>query len=188
MKTFNFHYIWLLTLIGLMANTNLLTAQKAAKKEKPAKAQTSKKRNSAAAIAVQLSSMTREEKNTMAHCPLHNKHMSLSDNYRADASDFRQSDDYPFAYQLNYRRYCHVCTKVLDKEVKAFDAEEKAANNADGATFERCPVHNAALLKNSDYSKIDYEKSPQTEIPHAKQYLFKNYCKTCTKIYKIQLK
>lgn len=188
MKLFSFKYIWLLTFICFMADSKTVIAQKKGKTSKPAKVRPTKNGNSAAAISVQLSSMTREEKNTMSHCPLHNKHMSLSDNYRADASDFRQSDDYPFAYQLNYRRYCNTCTKILDREVKNFEEEEKAANQADGATFERCPIHSAPLLKNGDYDKIDYEKNPQADMPHAKQYLFKNYCKTCTKVYKIQLK
>lgn len=188
MKSFNFSYIWFLVLICFISNTGITTAQKATKNPLSAKVKPAKKGNSAAAISVQLSGMTREEKNTMARCPLHNKRMGLSDNYRADASDFRQSDGYPFAYQLNYRRYCNTCTKVLDKEVKNFDAEERAANQADGATFKRCPIHSAPLLKNGNYDKIDYEKNPQEDMPYAKQYLFKNYCNTCTKVYRIQLK
>ena len=187
MKSLNFRYIWLFAFLCLLTTSNTLWAQKGkdAKAPKDKKVKPAMKGNSSAAIAVQLSGMTREEKNTMSHCPLHNKHMSLSDNYRADASDFRQSDDYPFAYQLNYRRYCNVCTKVLEKEEKGFQEEERRANKGKG-TFERCPVHNVGLVSNPDYNKVDYEKSPSADMPHARQYLFKNYCKTCTKIHKIQ--
>jgi|GEM_PF-2562022 len=175
---------WLFLLFGLLAFSHSGFAQKD-KDAKPAKVKPAK--NSSAAIIVQLSEMNREEKNTMSHCPLHNKHMSLSDNYRADASDFRQSDEYPFAYQLNYRRYCKVCTKILDKEERGFEEEERLANSGK-ATFERCPVHNASLVSNPDYDKVDYEKNPSTDAPHARQYLFKNYCKICTKVHKINLK
>lgn len=188
MQRTNTNHNWSLLIILFLLSSCSLWAQKANSKAKKSKAKTHKTQNSSAAIIVQLSGMTREEKNTMSRCPLHKKHMSLSDNYRADASDFRQADDYPFAYQLNYRRYCNNCTKALDKEVKTFEAEEKAANKDNAATFERCGIHNAPLLHNSDYDKVDYEKNPQTDMPHAKQYLFKTYCKTCTKIYNIQLK
>jgi len=167
-------------------NSTTLVAQGGNKKEaKPKKVKAAKNGNSAAAITVQLSSMTREEKNTMSRCPLHNKHMNLSDNYRADASDYTPGDNYPFAYQLNYRRFCPVCTKVMEKEAKVFEAEDQAANE-DSQTFDRCPVHNNPLKGNPDQDKVDYEKNPSSDMPHAKQYLFKYYCKTCTKVYNIQ--
>ncbi|MCP4442559.1 MAG: hypothetical protein GY810_26935 [Aureispira sp.] len=135
------------------------------------------------ALASGVASLSREEKNTMKVCPLHNKHMPLSDNYRANASDFRQSEEYPFAYQLNYRRYCKTCTSTLEKEEKAFEKEEK--RNANKGSFARCEVHNQTMKINGDHSSLNYERNPASDIPHAKQYLFKEYCKTCTKIYKI---
>lgn len=184
---------WLLVLSLLIISSTMVAAQKGKNKnntkEKPAKSQPVKVNSKGASkegIMAQLSGMNREEKNTMSRCPLHNKRMSLSDNYRADASDFRVSDGYPFAYQLNYRRYCPVCTKALEKEEKSFEAEEKAANKGGEATFERCELHGATLVKNGDHDPLNSEKSPQSDMPHAKQYLFKTYCKTCTKVYKIQ--
>lgn len=173
-------------LLFFVATSTTIVAQKNGQKEtKPKKVKVAKNGNSAAAITVQLSGMTREEKNTMSRCPLHNKHMSLSDNYRADASDYTPGDDYPFAYQLNYRRYCPVCTKTMEKEAKNFEEEDRAVNEG-LQTFDRCPVHNSPLKGNPEQDKVDYEKNPSSDMPHAKQYLFKYYCKTCTKVYKIQ--
>lgn len=170
-------------LLFFVATSTTVVAQK--KETPPKKVKVAKNGNSTAAITVQLSGMTREEKNTMSRCPLHNRHMSLSDNYRADASDYTPGDDYPFAYQLNYRRYCPVCTKVMEKEAKNFEEEDKAVNEG-LQTFERCPVHNSPLKGNPEQDKVDYEKNPSSDMPHAKQYLFKYYCKTCTKVHKIQ--
>ncbi|BDS15296.1 hypothetical protein [Aureispira anguillae] len=185
MNKTNFKQIWLLLLICFVTSSTTLIGQGNNNPEKPKKVRVAKNGNSAAAIAVQLSGMTREEKNTMSRCPLHNKHMSLSDNYRADASDYTPGDEYPFAYQLNYRRYCASCTRIMEKEAKNFEAEDRAANEGK-QTFERCPVHNSSLKGNPDQDKVDYEKNPSPDMPHAKQYLFKNYCKICTKVYKIQ--
>ncbi len=176
----------LLVTMTLLGTTNQASAQKEKKEKEPKKVKVAKgSGNSVAAIMVQLSSTTREEKNTMDRCPLHNRHMSLSDNYRADASDYTPGEEYPFAYQLNYRRYCNVCTRIMAKEAKAFEEEDKEANK-EKATFERCELHATALKGNPDHSKNDYEKNPSPEMPHAKQYLFKNYCKVCTKVYKIK--
>ncbi|MGH1335079.1 MAG: hypothetical protein ACRBFS_03050 [Aureispira sp.] len=175
----------LLVFMTLLVNTNQAWAQKEKKQKEPKKVKVAKGGNSTAAIMVQLSSTTREEKNTMDRCPLHNKRMSLSDNYRADASDYTPGDEYPFAYQLNYRRYCAVCTRVMTKEAKSFEEEDKAENKGD-VTFERCELHGTPLKGNTDQNKTDFEKNPSADMPHAKQYLFKTYCKVCTKVHKIQ--
>lgn len=129
-----------------------------------------------------VSKMSREEKNTMNECPLHNGNheMPLSDNYRANASDYTTCYEYPFAYQLNYRRYCKACTRIMSKE--SGTQMPKIARS----TFERCPVHNAQLKGNPDYDRIQYEREPESATPHAKQYLFKYYCKSCTKIVRLQ--
>lgn len=133
-----------------------------------------------------LDQLTREEKNTMTDCPLHGGHMSLSDNYRANATDFRQSGAYPFAYQLNYRRSCKKCTNTLVQEEKALERETK--RNANASSFERCALHNETLLKNGEESSMNYSRETDKDAPHAQQYKFKFYCKTCTKIYKINNK
>jgi hypothetical protein len=132
-----------------------------------------------------VSKMSREEKNTMNECPLHNsnKEMPLSDNYRANASDYTTCYEYPFAYQLNYRRYCRTCTRIMAKE---YGSQMPKISRASAATFERCSVHNVQLKGNPDYDRIQYERNPAAETPHAKQYLFKYYCKSCTKIVKAQ--
>lgn len=182
-----FKQIWFFLFIGLLINSAPLLAQKKGTTEKPKKEEkvkVAKNGNSAAGIAVQVSGLSREEKNTMASCPVHNKHMGLSDNYRADASDYTPGDHYPFAYQLNYRRYCLPCTKVMSKEAHVEDTGGKASANK--ATFERCALHNSELKGNGDYDKVSYEKNPSADMPHAKQYLYKNYCTICTKVYKIQ--
>lgn len=178
------------TLLALLLSTAPSWAQKEKndKTEKePQRVRVAKSGNSEAAIKVQLSSKTREEKNTMDRCPLHNKRMPLSDNYRADASDYTPGDDYPFAYQLNYRRYCTACTRVMDKEAKTTEKEDQS-NMKGEATFERCEVHNAALKGNPDYDSKNAEESPAKDMPHARQYKFKNYCKVCTKVHQIQNK
>lgn len=176
----------LLVSMTLLGTSHQALAQKGKKEKEPKKVKVAKGGgNSIAAIMVQLSSTTREEKNTMDRCPLHNRHMSLSDNYRANASDYTPGDEYPFAYQLNYRRYCPVCTRIMTKEAKDFEEEEKTASK-EKVTFERCQLHATALKGNPDHNKTDYEKNPSAEMPHAKQYLFKSYCKVCTKVHKIQ--
>lgn len=149
--------------------------------QEEAKAKAAKDGNSAATIAAQVSSLNREEKNAMIRCPLHNKHMSISDNYRANASDYTESDNYPFAYQLNYRRYCTKCTKIMQREAHIFDVEP-------GMIAEKCILHNQILKNNSDWDKFEKEENPSVEMPHAKQYLQQYYCTVCTKVYKIQNK
>lgn len=176
---------YLLILMILFVHVNQSWAQKGKKQKEPKKVKVAKGGNSTAAIMVQLSSTTREEKNTMNRCPLHKRRMGLSDNYRADASDYTPGDNYPFAYQLNYRRYCRVCTRIMTKEAKNFEKEDKEANKG-SVTFERCELHATPLKGNPDQDKTDYEKNPSADMPHAKQYLFKYYCKVCTKVYKIQ--
>lgn len=169
--------------------TTTMTAQddKADKPAKEKKAKAAKDGNSSATIVAQVSGLNREEKNTMMRCPIHSKHMSLSDNYRANASDYTIGDEYPFAYQLNYRRYCTKCTRVMSKEAQFFEAQDRSINSRQ-VSFERCELHNKPLVGNPDMDKIDYEKNPSSDMPHAKQYLFKNYCKVCTKVFSIQKK
>lgn len=152
---------------------------------KDSKVKPAKNGNTAAGIAVQVSGMNRDEKNAMSHCPVHNKHMSLSDNYQAEDNDLPHGDHYPFAYQLSYRRYCEACTNIMLKEAKDALAANKAANSTD---TEHCKIHGSKLKTNSDRSKTEYEKNPSADMPHAKQYLLKHYCAVCTKIYKIQNK
>lgn len=125
--------------------------------------------------------MSREEKNGIDVCPLHGKKMPLSDNYRANASDFAVSDGYPFARQLCYRRCCDKCTKAMTKEE---EAAKKLKNKHGGEpTFERCALHNQTLFISDQHNTMDYEKNPKEGIPHAKQYRFKTFCPTCTKQY-----
>lgn len=173
------------TLLALLLSTAPTWAQKANSKKEPKRVKVAKSGNSAAAIKVQLSSKTREEKNTMDRCSLHNRRMPLSDNYRADASDYTPGENYPFAYQLNYRRYCPVCTRTMDKEAKDEEKEDKAQMKGE-ATFERCAIHNIALKGNPDYDSKNFEAQPDSRMPHARQYRFKNYCKVCTKVHKIE--
>ena len=135
-----------------------------------------------------IANLSREEKNTMAKCPLHNKKMKLSDNYRANASDFRRSDDYPFAYQLNYRRYCPVCTKTLNKEEKFFTKQERSRGGK--ATMERCAIHNQFMKTNPEFSSVNSvsDRKREQDIINAKQYKSRYYCKTCSKIHSIRYK
>jgi len=170
--------------ICLVGNSNTILAQEA-KEETPPEKLTKQERDYLAAqeyyaTVKRVSKMSREEKNTITECPLHNqtKEMPLSDNYRANASDYTTSYEYPFAYQLNYRRYCRVCTKIMSK-----DSGQKMPVIPKG-TFQRCPAHNASLKGNPDYNNIIYERNPSANTPHARQYSFKYYCKTCTKIVK----
>ena len=107
--------------------------------------------------------------------------MPLSDNYRANASDFSESEGHPFAKQLNYRRYCPKCTNVLIKEERA--ARKREQEMRCNETFGRCGIHNVQLTCNPDYSPMDYEKFPNQEFPSAQQYKFKYQCKTCTKLH-----
>lgn len=135
-----------------------------------------------------IANLSREEKNTMAKCPLHSKKMKLSDNYRANASDYRQSEDYPFAYQLNYRRYCKVCTKTLNKEEKFFSKQERSQGGK--ATMERCIVHNQFMKTNPEFSSVNStgDSDREQDVRNAKQYKGRYYCKTCSKIYSIRYK
>lgn len=114
--------------------------------------------------------------------------MSLSDNYRANASDFRQSADYPFAYQLNYRRYCKICTRILTKEVKSFAKQESSRGNR--ATMDRCDIHNEFMKTNPEFSSVNSvsDSDRANAMPNAKQYRGRLYCKTCSKVYSIREK
>lgn len=165
---------------------SIASAQEAKEEDPPAKLTKQERDYLAAqkyaATVHKVSKMTREEKNTVTECPLHNKgkEMPLSDNYRANASDYTTCYEYPFAYQLNYRRYCKVCTKIMSKE----SGDSKSPVSSNKGTFERCSIHNTGLKSNPDYDNTMYERNPNPNTPHAKQYWFKNYCKTCTKIVK----
>lgn len=75
----------------------------------------------------------------------------------------------------------------MSKEAQFFVAQDRSVNGGK-ATFERCGIHNTALVSNPDYDKNNYEKNPSSDMPHAKQYLFKNCCKICSKVFKIQQK
>jgi hypothetical protein len=132
-------------------------------------------------VETDYSGLTREEKNTMTVCPQHGKRMSLSDNYRANASDYHESDGYPFARQLNYRRACDHCTKAMTREEKI--AKKKTQLHKGEATFERCPLHNESLIISENYHALDYEKYPSADTPNAKAYKFKTYCPTCSKLH-----
>ncbi len=171
--------------VGLLFLICLLTAiapLMAQGDEEGDKKKTGKKENAPTYTIAQILKMTREEKNTMSQCPWHNKAMSLSDNYRENASDYTTCYGYPFAYQLNYRRYCKVCTKIMAKESGG------PMPVISKATFERCSAHNSPLKGNPDRDVVNYEKNPSSSTPHAKQYFFKNYCKICTKVYRQQNK
>lgn len=169
--------LFLLSFAFFLTITTSLTAQD----EPDPNAQAVQTNETYAEAVYRISKMSREEKNTMVQCPLHFKgDMPMSDNYRANASDYTTCYEYPFAYQLNYRRFCKICTKIMSKE------SGDAAPVITKATFERCGVHNNGLKGNPDYDNVHYEKKPAADTPHAKQYLFKNYCTICTKIYKQQ--
>lgn len=135
-----------------------------------------------------MAQLSREEKNTMTTCPLHSKRMSLSDNYRANASDFRQSEDYPFAYQLNYRRFCPICTKTLSKEEARFKKEERSVGGK--STFTRCDYHNEYMKTNPEFSSVNStsDRDREKDMIHAKQYRGRFYCKSCSKLYSIRAK
>lgn len=174
--------------LGLVEHSNTTFAQEP-KEEKPPEKLSKQEKNYLAAqeyyaTVKRVSKMSREEKNTITECPLHNKskEMPLSDNYRANASDYTTCYEYPFAYQLNYRRFCRTCTKVMSK-----DSGQKMPVIPKG-TFQRCPVHNSPLKGNPDYNNIIYERNPSSNTPHAKQYSFKYYCNTCSKIVKAENK
>jgi hypothetical protein len=107
------------TLIYLMAGSTYVYSQSeedSTKTAKEKKAKVAKDGNAKATIAAHVSGLNRDEKNKMIRCPIHHKHMGLSDNFRANGSDHSPGDNYPFAYQLNYRRYCNVCTRIMKKE------------------------------------------------------------------------
>ena len=208
MNILKIKHLWLFLFVCLMATSSSVMAQKASKEDtkepkekkvrkkkepkepkekKEKRVKPSKHSESPEALSARLSTMDRDEKNSVANCPLHNRHMSLSDNYRADASEYEPGEHYPFAYQLNYRRYCNACTRIMAKEAKVTAAEVDEFNKH-RAVYERCDLHNDKLLHNPDQDKVDYERSPAADMPHAKQYLLKDYCNTCTKVYKIQMK
>jgi len=154
------------------------------KKAQPASA---KSNNAVSARVLEtLSSMTRDDKNKMTNCPLHGGHMELSDNYRANASDYRESANYPFAYQLNYRRSCKRCTQALEAEDKAIAKADR--RDADEPSFVRCNLHNETMFINGEHRPMNYEKNPSEDTPHAQAYGFKYYCKTCNKVHKAQEK
>lgn len=171
----NLSRIFFLLFFALFVNAFTTLAQDEPKTQEP---------ETYEAAVYRISKMTREEKNTMMECPLHGrgKEMPMSDNYRANASDYTTCYEYPFAYQLNYRRYCKICTKIMAKEAG------EDAPVISKSTFERCGMHNASLKGNPDYTGSGYEKHPSPETPHAQQYKFKNYCPICTKVVKSQSK
>jgi|VirMetMinimDraft_7_1064189.scaffolds.fasta_scaffold47828_2 hypothetical protein len=185
-----FYLLCLLFLgISLVDNSNRILAQEAKEENPPEKKLSKQEQDYLAAqeyyaTVKRVSKMSREEKNTITECPLHsqNKEMALSDNYRANASDYTTCYEYPFAYQLNYRRFCRICTKIMSK-----DSGQKMPVTPKGS-FERCSAHNTPLKGNPDYDNTMYEKRPSTNTPHARQYSFKYYCNTCTKIVKSESK
>lgn len=169
--------------------SSLLQAQESARDSVPQRKLTKRERDYLAMqdyrkTVYRVSKLSREEKNTMTTCPLHNtsQEMPLSDNYRANASDYTTCYEYPFAYQLNYRRYCRVCTRIMSKESNT--QMPRIARSS--STYQRCEVHNTNLKGNPDYDRIQYERKPAGNTPHARQYLFRYYCKTCTKIVRTQ--
>lgn len=185
MKTLQFNYLLLFILIGFLLPSSSIAQKKGTttKKHKTSthkKVKPAAKENKKTTLSAQLDKMSRDERNTLSKCPLHQKQMFLSDNFEADASNSAPSASSPFAYQLNYRRYCSACTRIQKKEIKV---SHKTDNTTDA---KHCPVHKTALVGNPDYDRTDFEKKPLGEIPHAKQYRLKNYCKVCTKVYKIQ--
>lgn len=124
---------------------------------------------------------------TLRICPLHDKKMHLNDNYRPEGDTIRELKDYPFAYQLGFRRYCRTCTRVLHKEIAAFEKQSQK-QYAKSMTFDRCALHNADLKGNKSHNPVDYvreqDKAYQAEYPHAQQYRYKFYCARCTKDYR----
>ncbi|MDC0230815.1 hypothetical protein OAK19_02525 [Aureispira] len=105
--------------IYLMAGSNHVysqTEEGTTKLTKEKKAKAAKDGNAKATNIAHVSGLNRDEKNKMVKCPIHNKHMVLSDNFLANGSEYTSGDNYPLAYQLNYRRYCNVCTRIMKKE------------------------------------------------------------------------
>lgn len=185
MKTLQFNYLLLLILVGLLLPSLSIAQKKGISAKKPKSSTTTtvkpaKKENKKIMLTAQLDKMSREERNTLSKCPLHQKQMFLSDNFEADASNSTPSVSSPFAYQLNYRRYCNACTRIQKKETKVSSKTKEVSND------KHCSVHKTTLVANPDYNRTDFEKKPFEEMPHAKQYRLKNYCKVCTKVYKIQ--
>lgn len=129
-----------------------------------------------------IAALSRDEKNAMKQCPLHKKHMSLSDNFLSTATDEENTQNYPFAYQLHYRRHCPVCTKIMDKAAKSSaNAAKKAGNKP---TNEKCTVHNQPLYTNPEYNSVSAvkDKDRRKTAVNAKQYKGRVYCKTCSKV------
>lgn len=183
-----FNYLILLFLVGLLL-PNDLTAQKKGNNTKKTtttsktKVKPAPKENKQTVIISQLDKMSRDEKNTLSKCPLHRKQMSISDNFEADVSSNPPVVNYPFAYQLNYRRYCDACTRIQKRAVRL---DKKQGNTESFSDSDHCAVHKTTLANNPDYNKNDHAHKTIAEMPHAKQYRLKKYCKVCTKIYKIQ--
>lgn len=186
-------WVLLSTLIGLLlggcSTTTWAQDQATSQDSLPTRKLTKRERDYLAMVeyrktVYKVSKLSREEKNTIASCPLHNsnREMPLSDSYRANASDYTTCYEYPFAYQLNYRRYCKVCTRIMSKDSNT----QLPRITRTSATFQRCEVHNTPLKGNPDYDRIQYERNPAGTSPHARQYLYKYFCKTCTKTVKQQ--
>jgi hypothetical protein len=150
-------------------------------KNQPPKNTDPKSQDNKDARLANLGKLSRDEKNTMTRCPLHGNHMPLSEEYRANASDFSESEEHPFAKQLNYRRYCSKCTGVMVKEEKEARKLEKEFRCKE--TFARCEIHNVPIICNPDFNPNDTELRPDKDFPHAKQYKSKGQCKTCSKLY-----
>jgi hypothetical protein len=118
----------------------------------------------------------------MSQCPLHKKHMSLSDNFLSTATNQENTADFPFAYQLHYRRYCPICTNIMEKDTK--DRALAAKKAGDKATSEKCVVHSIPLYTNPDYDSVNAikDKDRRKTAINAKQYKGRVYCKTCSKV------
>jgi hypothetical protein len=169
MKKTKFKYLHLFFIISLMVMSDSLFAQK-------------KDTNSD-----QISAMSREEKNMLTHCPVTGKYMSYSDNYKANVANEEVNKKFPFAYQFGYRRYCKVCTRRLKKEQKKGYSEIKKSNEGtDSNDRTHCEIYGSKLLKNRNYYPRKSVEDINPKTPNAKQYCKKRYCRTCTKIYKIE--
>ncbi|MCH2044636.1 MAG: hypothetical protein MK212_11010 [Saprospiraceae bacterium] len=130
-----------------------------------------------------IAQLSRKEKNTMTVCPLYGTRMKLNENYRANATDFRDCYNYPFAQQLHYRRYCPKCTKALHQEEKRFEREERAGQGK--ATMERCELYGDFMKTNPEFSSVNSvpDSERDKDMINAKQYKGRLYCKICSKLY-----
>lgn len=197
MKSACFKFTQLLLLFTLLIATQTVTAQKKGTSKQSNKTEKAKsvkvgKRSSAAAIEAQLSGMTRADKNKMTHSPLTGKRMRLNKNYQADAEEQDGVEEFPFAAQLGYRRYCEVATRRYEraqkKNTKVTSDKGAIKNSTSSNEQTHCQIYGNVLLKNPDYDPSKEIKQVDPETPNAKQYGQKNYCKACTKIYKIRQK